>query len=281
VPANEFYNLQGRKFNTSEGWTLPIDRFLERYDAESTRFHLLLSMPETADADWRWEDFQRSVGLLADTLGNLVTRVLRFAAKNWDGRIPPLSREHAEELDRILLTECGPIADPAVSVQAFRFRRAAEELLGNASAANVFVDRLAPWTLRKTDPARAASVLHTAASWLGWLARWMVPFMPGRAQALWGMLGQAGKWRSSGGRGCQGRARGAGWMTGGRWARSRGCSPSSRMRRWRRRSRRWRSGRRARGQARRAEGSGWRRRQGFGAVERVPLWGGAAKSKKP
>ena len=131
--------------------------------------------------------------MLADTLGNLVTRVLRFAAKNWDGRLPPLLPEHAEELDRVLLTECGPIADPAVAVQAYRFRRAAEELLGNATAANVFVDRLAPWTLRKTDAARAGSVVNTAAEWLGWLARWMAPFLPARAQQLWAMLGQPGR----------------------------------------------------------------------------------------
>jgi methionyl-tRNA synthetase len=193
VPANEFYNLQGKKFNTSEKWTLPLDEFFARYDAEATRFHLLLSMPETADSEWRWEDYQRSVGLLADVLGNLVTRVLRFAAKNWDNQIPPLDPAHAPELDRVLLEQCGPIADPAVSVRAFRFRRAAEELLANASAANVFVDRLAPWTLRKTDPARAASVLNTAIAYLAYLARWMAPFLPGCAQRLWQMLGQPGR----------------------------------------------------------------------------------------
>jgi methionyl-tRNA synthetase len=193
VPASEFYNLEGRKFSTSEGWTLPLDEFFERYDRDATRFHLLASAPESADAEWRWEDYQRSVNAaLADTIGNLVTRVLRFCEKHAAGQIPALAPEHEAELDRAILVECGSVADPAESVLAFRFRRAAEELVANASVGNVFVDREAPWALRKHDPARMASVLATACEWIGLVARWMAPLMPAKAQAIWEMLGGEG-----------------------------------------------------------------------------------------
>ncbi len=40
---------------------------------------------------------------------------------------------------------------------------------------------------------RAGSVLNTAAEWLALVARWMAPMMPGKAQALWSMLGRAGR----------------------------------------------------------------------------------------
>ena len=194
VPANEFYNLQGGKFSTSEKRTIPLDRFFERYDADAARFYLLSSAPETADSEWRWQDFQSCVNAsLADTMGNLATRVLRFLDKNFEGRIPPIDADHAAQLDRTILEECGPFGDPAVHVREFRFRRAAEQLVQNATVANVFVDRTAPWALRKTDPALAASALNTACEWLSWLARWMAPMMPSKAQALWAMLGQAGE----------------------------------------------------------------------------------------
>ena len=194
VPANEFYNLQGRKFNTSEGWSIPLDEFFAEYDAEVARFYLLSSMPETADSEWRWEDFQVCANAsLADKIGNLVTRVLRFCDKHFDGCIPPVTDEHAAEYDALLLTECGEVADPAEHVAEFRFRRAAEALVANAAVANVFVDRTAPWSLRKTDPERCASALNTCCQWIHWLARWMAPFMPGKAQSLWAMLGQSGR----------------------------------------------------------------------------------------
>ena len=212
VPANEFYNLQGGKFSTSEKRTIPLDEFFARYDADAARFYLLSSAPETADSEWRWQDFQSCVNAsLADTIGNLATRVLRFVDKNFEGRIPALHAEHVDALDRTILTECGPIGDPAEHVREFRFRRAAEQLVANAAVANVFVDRTAPWALKKTDPALAASTLNTACEWLAWIARWMAPMMPGKAQALWTMLGRpgevaserwpgvpkAGSWRSS------------------------------------------------------------------------------------
>jgi methionyl-tRNA synthetase len=191
LPANEFYNLQGAKFSTSEQRTIPVDAFFEKYDAEAARFHLIASMPENADSEFRWEEFQTTVNAsLADTIGNLVTRVLRFIDKHFEGRVPEVSAEFVEEMDRVLLEECGAISDPGASIRAFRFRRAAEELVANAAVANVFVDRLAPWALRKTEPARAAAALGTLCDWLALQARWMVPFMPAKAQVLWAMLGQ-------------------------------------------------------------------------------------------
>ena len=193
VPAMEFYNLQGRKFSTSKHWTIPLEPFFETYDREATRFYLLSSAPETADSEWRWEGFQRCVNTsLADTIGNLATRVLRFVAKHHDGCVPPIPPSLEKELDPILLEECGEPTDPHESILAFRFRRACEELVANGSIANVFIDREAPWALRKTDPERSAAVLNTAIQWLAWLARWMVPFMPDKAQLLWSMVGGSG-----------------------------------------------------------------------------------------
>jgi len=199
VPANEFYNLEGGKFTTSGGWYIPLDEAFEKYDPEALRFHLIASMPETADSEFTWQDFQRTVNSsLADVLGNLATRVLKFIGKNAEGRIPPLHPEHAEELDAILLEECGAVEDPARWVREFRFRKAAEALLANGKVANVFVDRLAPWTLRKEDPAKAESVLNTLCEWIALLARWSHPFMPGKAQQLWEMLGQEGQVAAAG-----------------------------------------------------------------------------------
>ena len=194
VPANEFYNLQGAKFSTSGGWYIPLDDYFARYDAEVTRFYLLSSAPETKDSEWNWKDFQACANtLLADQIGNLVTRVLRFVDKHHGGSIPATDAAHRDELDRILLTECGPFGDPAEHVRGFRFRRAAEQLIENARVANKFVDLLAPWTLQKTDPVRAASVLSTCCEWIAWIARWSSPFMRTKAQKIWAMLGQTGQ----------------------------------------------------------------------------------------
>ena len=134
VPAHEFYNLEGRKFSTSKNWTIPLADLTRRFEPDVLRFHLLASAPETADSEWRWDEFQRGVNsALADTLGNLVTRVLRLAHKNFDGAVPALSPGLEADMDRAILERAGPLADPARSVLDFRFLRATEELVDRKS----------------------------------------------------------------------------------------------------------------------------------------------------
>jgi methionyl-tRNA synthetase len=193
VPANEFYNLEGGKFSTSEGRTLDPETLFERYDREAVRFYIVSSLPETADSEFSLRQFALvNNATLAGNIGNLVTRVLKLVAKDHDNAVPPLTEEHRAAMDAELLEGCGAIGDPAEHVRAFRFRRAVETLAANATVANVFMQNTEPWALKKTDPARAASALNTLCQYLAWMARWMAPFVPGKAQALWEMLGRPG-----------------------------------------------------------------------------------------
>ena len=194
VPANEFYNLEGGKFSTSEGRTIDPLKFFETYDREAVRFYLITSLPETADSEFSLSQFiLTNNSALAGNIGNLATRVLKFIDKNFGGRIPELAGSHRAEMDTEILELCGEVGDPAEHVLGFHFRRAAEQLVSNATVANVFMQRMEPWALRKSDPERAASALNTLCEWIGWLSTWMVPFMPGKAQALWERLGQSGR----------------------------------------------------------------------------------------
>lgn len=194
VPANEFYNLESGKFSTSEGRTFDLDAFFERYDAEAVRFYIITTLPETSDSTFSLEQMVQTINSsLAANIGNLATRVLKFIGKNFEGKVPALAPEHAQEFDRQILIECGEIQDPAESIRAFRFREAAAILLANSSVGNVFMQRTEPWAMRKTDPEKAASALNTLCEWIGWMARWMAPFLPGKAQALWEQLGQPGQ----------------------------------------------------------------------------------------
>jgi methionyl-tRNA synthetase len=193
VPANEFYNLKGGKFSTSEGNAFDIQQFVEQYGVDVTRFYLCSSMPETADSEFSMELFiQTANTALSGTIGNLAQRVLKFILKNADGKIPAIHDDHRADMDDCILNQCGPIEDPVEHIRAFRFRRAAEAIVQNAAVGNRFVDQMAPWALRKEDPVKGESSLATLCEWLSWTARWMAPIMPTKAQELWSMLGQEG-----------------------------------------------------------------------------------------
>ncbi len=95
VPANEYLNSYGRKFSKSRGTSINVLDVLDRYQADAWRYVLTSLAPESADVDFTWDDFLEKVNNeLVANWGNLVNRVIGFAYKRFDGKIP-----EAVELD--------------------------------------------------------------------------------------------------------------------------------------------------------------------------------------
>jgi len=184
VPANEFFNLEGRKFSKSEGWTIDIDEFVSKYGADRTRFYLISAMPETADADFLWREFKAKTDLLANQFGNFAVRVLKFVAQYFDGRVPPSAQDWQGVRGQIE-ARTREVMD---HIESFRFRRALDSFLGLAEDGNRFLDETAPWKLRKTDLAACGSALHGALQYLPQLSVLAEPFVPGLAARLRTML---------------------------------------------------------------------------------------------
>ena len=106
---------------------------------------------------------------LANDYGNLAQRVLSMIAKNCGGVVPepgPLT-----DADEALLDAAHALLGRARACMAeIASHRALEQIWEVCGAANRYVDAQAPWTLRKTDPARMATVLWVLAETLRHLA---------------------------------------------------------------------------------------------------------------
>jgi len=185
VPANEFFNLEGRKFSKSEGWTIDIPPFIERYGVDRTRFYLISAMPETADSDFLWRDFKARNDKLANAFGNFASRILKFLAKHFDNRVPPLGDATLERVDKEIEARTAAVGR---AIEEYRFRAAIEEFIGLAEDGNQFLQDEKPWQLRKTDLAACGSALHRALQYLPPLSVLAEPFVPGLAARLRAML---------------------------------------------------------------------------------------------
>jgi len=194
VPANEFYNLQGKKFSTSSGWHLDNDDFFERYSADAARFHLALSAPETADSEFTWEGFQTTNNsLLADKLGNLASRVIKFAARRFGAMVP--ASDGALDQHENLREADERFAETGDRLSRNELRKAARALIAGCDSLNQFFDALAPWKLAKSedpeDLARCGACIERCLAYLELISRRLSPFCPGSAARLRAMLGQA------------------------------------------------------------------------------------------
>ena len=189
VPANQFLTLEGGKFSTSRDWAVWLPDVLAAYDPDAIRFYLTAVMPETADSDFTWADFvQRNNSELVGTWGNLVNRVLKFAYKHWDGRVPepgPL-----RDIDRDLLEQVNnAFARVGDLLEAVKLRQALNEALATARAVNTYLDH-APWfSVVKTDKASAATTVYTALKAIDSIKVLLAPFLPFTSEKLHHLLG--------------------------------------------------------------------------------------------
>lgn len=190
VPANEFLNLEGRKFNTSSGWFISIDDFIDRFEPDTVRWTLTRGAPESRDAEFTFADFQTRVNTeLLGTFGNFVSRVLKFVRARFGGVIPeaiaPLGNAEKRALQAL--------QDGADAIQkaldGYSTRRAAEALLQIGYAANKLFEQTRPFKTIKQEPDRAATAVNVACRLVEGLGIALFPFVPETARRIFRQLG--------------------------------------------------------------------------------------------
>jgi methionyl-tRNA synthetase len=179
----------GGKFSTSHGRGVFCDAALDALPADLWRWWLIANAPESADADFRTARFAADVNKdLADILGNLVQRVVRFAERAFEGRVPDGGEPGATE--QVIAEEAaGRVARLRAHHEAREFRRAASETRALWSRANAYIQEAAPWTTLKTDRARAALATRTTLNLvrLGATVAWSI--VPDLAARVLNILG--------------------------------------------------------------------------------------------
>jgi methionyl-tRNA synthetase len=189
VPANEFLNMEGKKISGSRNWVVDALDFLSRYDPDPLRYYLTANMPETRDTDWEWSEFvTRNNNELVATWGNLVNRVLSFAHKNWEGRVPDPGelRPEDEAITREIEEGFDRVADLYDKV---KLRGALTETMRLAGVVNKYLDDKAPWFEIKEDKELAGKTIYTAIRAIDSLKTLFAPVLPFTCQQLHQTLG--------------------------------------------------------------------------------------------
>jgi methionyl-tRNA synthetase len=191
VFAHGWWTNEGQKISKSVGNVIDPLKLVETYGLDPVRYFLLREVPFGNDGDFSHRAMiNRLNGDLANDLGNLAQRVLSMIAKNCDAKVP--AHGAFDDADRDMLGAAhGLLAKVRGEMDRQAFHEALDSIWSVVRAANAYVDRQAPWALRKTDPARMGTVLYVLAETLRYLGLIVQPVMPTAASRILDQLAVA------------------------------------------------------------------------------------------
>ncbi|GHD47319.1 methionine--tRNA ligase [Thalassobaculum fulvum] len=191
VFAHGWWTNEGQKISKSLGNVIDPLQLVETYGLDQVRYFLLREVPFGNDGDFSHKAMvARMNSELANDLGNLSQRVLSMIAKNCEAKVPqPGALTPADEA--LLEAAEGLLDALRAAYDAQAFHRALDAVFDVVGRANRYVDEQAPWALRKTDPARMATVLYTLAETIRHVAILLQPVMPGSCARMLDQLALA------------------------------------------------------------------------------------------
>ncbi len=189
VFAHGWWTNEGQKISKSVGNVIDPYDLVERYGLDQVRYFLLREVPFGNDGDFSHRAMvNRMNGELANDFGNLAQRSLSMIAKNCNGAVPQPG-VYSDDDNALLADAHALLADVRARIDVQAFHEVLERIWSVVRAANGYIDRQAPWALRKTDPDRMATVLYVLAETIRHLALITQPFMPTTVAKMLDQLG--------------------------------------------------------------------------------------------
>jgi len=183
--AHGWWTKEGEKISKSLGNVIdPVD-LVHTYGVDPTRFFLMSEVTFGADGDFSDDAMIRRINSeLANSLGNLLQRVVTLAYKNCNGAVPTEIGAYTAADEDLLAAAAAlaPRTAAAIDEQAIHRYSA---LLGSAVRdANKYIDVQAPWVLNKTDRPRRDTVLYVLMEVLRRVAILYQPLIPASANKI-------------------------------------------------------------------------------------------------
>ncbi|MEX0838542.1 MAG: methionine--tRNA ligase [Parvibaculum sp.] len=191
VFGHGFLNVRGEKMSKSVGNVIDPFSITDTYGVDPIRYFFCREVTYGADGSYSHDQVVNRINAdLANDLGNLAQRSLSMIAKNCDGKVPAAGDLTAD--DKALLAAAAALPDRTrAQMERFEIHNYVGSVFEVVSEANRYFAGQEPWALKKSDPARMATVLHVTAEVVRRCAIMLQPVMPASIAKLLDLLAVA------------------------------------------------------------------------------------------
>ncbi len=190
VFGHGFLLTKGEKMSKSKGNALKPADLVEIFGVDAYRYYFMSDVQFGADGSISIERMvQVYNNELANTWGNLVSRVANMTKKYFDGRVPEPCEQDCDNPLKPLVEELYATYDAAMERVDFTAAAAAVQAL--ASRANLYIEETEPFKLAK-DPEAAGKlscVMYNLLETIRVIALFMEPFAPNTSAEVYRRLG--------------------------------------------------------------------------------------------
>lgn len=180
IMVHGYITSEGQKMSKSLGNVKDPVEYLEKYGREALRYFLLREIPTLADGDFSQERFEIVYNDdLANTFGNLVSRVLAMNRKYFEGKVPEKGDDdgYAIKVEQAWLDYDKCFAE-------YDLKKVLEVVLALGFSANKYVEDSKPWVLVKENLEKLPGVLYNLLELIRHLGLMLLPFIPDKAEQI-------------------------------------------------------------------------------------------------
>jgi methionyl-tRNA synthetase len=188
IVAHGWWTVDGAKISKSVGNVIDPQKLVSNYGVDQTRYFLLREIAFGNDGNFSNEAMTNRINAeLANNIGNLAQRTLSMIHKNCAGMVPEYDVHKIYEQPLLVLAmKC--LSNMRSHIDNSSYQLALEEVVSLATAANIYIDEKAPWSLAKTNLGEMQFVLVSLLEIIRYIAILMQPITPNAAASLLDMI---------------------------------------------------------------------------------------------
>jgi len=173
VFAHGWWTIEGEKMSKSLGNAIAPQALVEEFGLDQTRYFLMREVPFGNDGNFSRERMITVINSeLANNIGNLVQRTLSMIAKNCDGILP----KGMQDGEALAVIDFNVMNAMMARNECDKYIHA---ILGYSSEANEYIDKKAPWALKKAGKTdEMHTVLYVLAEAIRKIALLLQPVIP-------------------------------------------------------------------------------------------------------
>ncbi|MDR2676744.1 MAG: methionine--tRNA ligase [Endomicrobium sp.] len=191
IYAHGFFTLNGNKMSKSLSNVISPQELIDKYGVDATRYIVSTIIPFDSDGDISWHELTLKYNVdLANNLGNMISRIIKMAAKYFNLKTP----HKINNLDLELVKKISKLLKVSfiINMNNIQLHKAAQSLQNAITFINKQIEYDTPWKIAKTDTSKLAHHIFSYLQAIDVIALYLLPFMPISAKKIWCATGANG-----------------------------------------------------------------------------------------